>query len=497
MKTKNIWELELLWLILAFLVGAYVFLFGFLKKINEWYYVIRLGKKYNSLPPGHLGWPLVGNIFSFNRDCRSQNPDAFINNLVKRYGQIGIYKTGSFWNPSIIVCTPELCKKVLTDDERFTIGYTSAMLKLLGKKALHGVSESEHKRLRRLVTRSISGPEALSTYIRYIEDIVISSLEECANMNSPIEFLNELKKLSFNVISKIFMGSTYSISDSVTKYFTLLVQGVGALPINVPGFTFHKALEARKILLNIIKAQVDEKRSRKTYEPNTTTGMIDLLWEVKDDDGEKLKDDHIVNILLLFLLGGHETTALALMWLTIYLQDRPEMLRRAKEEQVEIIKRRPSSQKGLTFNEIRQMEYLSKAIDETLRISNTVNVIFRKAKVDVDINGYIIPKGWKVMTWSRAFHLDSENYSSPKEFLPSRWDDHKPKAGSFIPFGAGSRTCPGADLTKLEASIFLHYFLLNYRLERINPSCPMRCPSPTPIDNCLAKITKLSSNDHA
>ncbi|XVF13586.1 hypothetical protein REPUB_Repub08aG0220100 [Reevesia pubescens] len=132
------------------------------------------------------------------------------------------------------------------------------------------------------------------------------------------------------------------------------------------------------------------------------------------------------------------------------------MLRRAKEEQVEIIKRRPSSQKGLTFNEIRQMKYLSKVIDETLRISNTVNVIFRKAKVDVDIN-----------------------------------------AGSFIPFGAGSRTCPEADLTKLEASIFLHYFLLNYRLERINPSCPMRCPSPTPIDNCLAKITKLSSNDHA
>ncbi|XVF13579.1 hypothetical protein REPUB_Repub08aG0219400 [Reevesia pubescens] len=241
---------------------------------------------------------------------------------------------------------------------------------------------------------------------------------------------------------------------------------------------------------------MDEKRYRKTDEPNTRTGQIDLLWEVKDDDGEKLEDDHIVNILLLFL-AGHEPTTLALMWLTIYLHDRPEMLRRAKEEQVEIIKRRPSSQRGLTFSEIRQMGYLSKAIDETLRISNIALAFARKAKVDVDINGYIIPKGWKVMTWNRAVHLNSENYSNPKEFLPSRWDDHKTKVGSFIPFGAGSRTCPGADLTKLEASIFLHYFLLNYRLERINPSCPMRYPSPTPIDNCLAKITKLSSSDHS
>ncbi|XVF13580.1 hypothetical protein REPUB_Repub08aG0219500 [Reevesia pubescens] len=496
MKTKNIWKLELLLLILAVLVGAYVFLFGLLKKINEWYYVIRLGKKYNSLPPGHMGWPLIGNTFSFYRDFRSQNPDAFINNLVNRYGQIGIYKTCLFGNPSIIVCTPELCKKVLTNDELFTIEYSSRILKLLGKKALHGVSESEHKRLRRIIAGSINGHEPLSMYIRYIEDIVISSLEECANMNSPIEFLNELKKLSFNIITKIFMGSTYSISNSVTKYYTLMLQGVVALQINVHGFTFHKALEARKVLLNIIKALMDETRSRKTDEPNTT-GMIDRLREVKDDDGEKLEDDHIVNMLLMLLLAGHETKALALMWLTINLHDHPELLRRAKEEQVEIIKRRPSSQKGLTFNEIRQMEYLSKALDETLRISNLAYPIYRTAKVDVDINGYIIPKGWKVMAWNRVVHLDSENYSNLKEFLPSRWDDHKPNVGSFIPFGAGCRTCPGADLSKLVASIFLHYFLLNYRLERINPSCPMKYPFPTPADNCLAKITKLSSNDHA
>jgi len=42
--------------------------------------------------------------------------------------------------------------------------------------------------------------------------------------------------------------------------------------------------------------------------------------------------------------------------------------------------------------------------------------------------------------------------------------DYNAKAGTFLPFGAGSRLCPGADLAKLEISIFLHYFLLNYGL---------------------------------
>ncbi|XVF13585.1 hypothetical protein REPUB_Repub08aG0220000 [Reevesia pubescens] len=406
----------------------------------------------------------------------------------KWYGQTGIYKTGLFWHPSIIVCSPELFKKVLTDDDRFTVAYSSGMLKLLGRKALHGVSESEHKLLRRLMTAPINGHEALSMHISYIEDIVISSLEEWANMNSPIEFLNELKKISFSVITKIFTGSTDFLS--MIKYFTDVFKGLYALPINFPGFTFHRALKARKILVNIIKAHMDEKRCRKTDEPNTKRRMINLLWEVNDDDGEKLEDEHIVNLLHDFLLAGHHPTAVAAMQLTIYLHDHPEMLRRAKEEQMEIIKRRPSSQKGLTLNELRQMEYLSKAIDETMRLSNTTFSASRKAKVDVEINGYIIPKGWNIFIWSGAVHFNSENYSSPKEFLPSRWDNHKPKFGTFIPFGAGSRTCPGADLNKILVSIFLHYFLLNYRLERINPS-------PTPVDNCLAKITKLNPYDHA
>jgi cytochrome P450 len=42
--------------------------------------------------------------------------------------------------------------------------------------------------------------------------------------------------------------------------------------------------------------------------------------------------------------------------------------------------------------------------------------------------------------------------------------DYTAKVGTFLPFGAGSRLCPGADLVKLEICVFLHYFLFNYRL---------------------------------
>lgn len=170
-------------------------------------------------------------------------------------------------------------------------------------------------------------------------------------------------------------------------------------------------------------------------------------------------------------------------------------------------------------------------------------------------SGYLIPKGWKILVWFRSVHLDPTIYSNPWEFDPSRWDvrfnhpllnsrmhnsvvisivklmqDFIPKVGSFMPFGLGSRLCPGNDLAKLEIAIFLHHFLLNfrwfssstwllisyyyvvklnvivivvnrvdeigiaYRLERLNPDSPvMYLPHTRPVDNCLAEIKRIAT----
>lgn len=75
--------LELLWSIVAIVTGTYVFIFVFLRKINEWYFVSMLGKKQKPLPPGDMGWPFVGNMFSFLKAFNSQDPDSFIANLIK------------------------------------------------------------------------------------------------------------------------------------------------------------------------------------------------------------------------------------------------------------------------------------------------------------------------------------------------------------------------------------------------------------------------------
>lgn len=51
------------------------------------------------------------------------------------------------------------------------------------------------------------------------------------------------------------------------------------------------------------------------------------------------------------------------------------------------MRRRPPGQKGLTLKECREMEYLSKVVDETLRYVSFSLVVFREAQMDVNLNG--------------------------------------------------------------------------------------------------------------
>ncbi|KAG2289184.1 hypothetical protein Bca52824_048788 [Brassica carinata] len=488
--TETVWIM--MWLPLV-VMGLFV-LKWLLKRVNVWIYESKLGEKRHYLPPGDLGWPFIGNMLPFLRAFKTSDPDSFIRTYITRYGHNGVYKVHMFGNPSVIVTTPETCRKVLTDDECFQPGWPKSTMELIGKKSFIGISFEEHKRLRRLTAAPVNGHEALSVYIKYIEETVVTALENWSKMGE-IEFLTHVRKLTFRIIMYIFMSTeSEHVMDALEREYTNLNYGVRAMAINIPGFAYHKALKARKKLVAAFQSSVTNRRNQRKQNVTTSNkkDMLDNLIDAKDENGRTLEDEEIIDVLLMYLNAGHESSGHTIMWATIFLQEHPEILQKAKEEQERIVKKRVPGQ-SLTLKETREMEYLSQVIDETLRVITFSLTAFREAKRDVQMNGYIIPKGWKVLTWFRDVHLDPEIYPDPKKFDPSRWEGYIPKAGTFLPFGLGSHLCPGNDLAKLEISIFLHHFLLKYRVERSNPGCQvMFLPHTRPKDNCLARITKTA-----
>lgn len=81
----------------------------------------------------------------------------------------------------------------------------------------------------------------------------------------------------------------------------------------------------------IFQSIVDSRRNiRKGYLPGKAKDMMDALIDVADEDGRKLNDEDIIDIMLMYLNAGHESSGHITMWATFFLQKHPEYLQKAK-----------------------------------------------------------------------------------------------------------------------------------------------------------------------
>ena len=79
------------------------------------------------------------------------------------------------------------------------------------------------------------------------------------------------------------------------------------------------------------QAIVNKRRSeRKENVSRETKDMMDSLMDVEDENGRKLSDEEIIDILLMYLNAGHESSGHITMWTTVLLQNNPECLQKAK-----------------------------------------------------------------------------------------------------------------------------------------------------------------------
>src|SRR5262249_57460183 len=73
--------------------------------------------------------------------------------------------------------------------------------------------------------------------------------------------------------------------------------------------------EERDFLERDIRRIVESRRSIRSSQPD----LLSLLFAARDHEtGRSMSDDDIVANLLTFIIGGHETTAVALTW-TLWL----------------------------------------------------------------------------------------------------------------------------------------------------------------------------------
>ncbi|KEH20333.1 cytochrome P450 family ABA 8'-hydroxylase [Medicago truncatula] len=401
------------------------------------------------LPPGSMGYPYIGETFQMY----SQDPSLFFANKIKRYG--AMFKSHILGCPCVMISSPEAAKFVLNKSQLFKPTFPASKERMLGKQAIFFHQGNYHANLRRLVLRSFM-PEAIKSIVPNIESIAQTCLKSWDG-NLITTYL-EMKTFTFNVaLLSIFGKDEILYREDLKRCYYTLEKGYNSMPINLPGTLFHKAMKARKELAQILEQIISTRRCKKQV-------YNDLLASFMDEKAG-LSDEQISDNIIGVIFAARDTTASVLTWIVKYLGENPSVLESVTEEQMSIIKGKQENGEeiGLNWEDTKNMPITSRVIQETLRVASILSFTFREATEDVEYQGYLIPKGWKVLPLFRNIHHSPENFKEPEKFDPSRFEV-APKPNTFMPFGNGVHACPGNELAKLEILVLVHHLTTKYRL---------------------------------
>ena len=113
------------------------------------------------------------------------------------------------------------------------------------------------------------------------------------------------------------------------------------------------------------------------------------------------------------------------------------------------------------------MDYLHNTLKEAIRLFPPAPLMIRKAKQDIVISGFNIPKDSTIGLWVYTIHRDPRYWENPDSFDPDRFRDenkHKRHRYAWVPFSLGPRQCIGNNLAFMEMKMMLIRILQNYRV---------------------------------
>ncbi|KAB2060099.1 hypothetical protein ES319_A11G354300v1 [Gossypium barbadense] len=226
----------------------------------------------------------------------------------------------------------------------------------------------------------------------------------------------------------------------------------------------RKAVEELIVNCKEIVEKEGERINEEEYVNDADPSILRFLLASREEVSSlQLRDD-----LLSMLVAGHETTGSVLTWTLYLLSKDPSALLKAQQEVDRVLEGR-----NPTYEDIKDLKFLTRCITESLRLYPHPPVLIRRAQVDDVLPGdYKVKAGQDIMISVYNIHHSSQVWERAEEFVPERFDleSSVPNESNtdyrFIPFSGGPRKCVGDQFALLEAIVALAIFLqrLNFEL---------------------------------
>uniref|UniRef100_A0A0C9S885 TSA: Wollemia nobilis Ref_Wollemi_Transcript_5437_2030 transcribed RNA sequence n=1 Tax=Wollemia nobilis TaxID=56998 RepID=A0A0C9S885_9CONI len=419
------------------------------------------------LPPGPRGLPVIGNLL----DIKPVRFRGFWE-WSQKYGPIMSVWFGSTLN--VIVSSTELAKEVLKEHDQQLAdrprSRSAVKFSRNGQDLIWADYGPHYVKVRKVCTVELFTPKRLEALRPLREDEVAAMVEsifnDCGNEGGEegggrvLVVKKYLSAVAFNNITRIAFGKRFvnaegKMDPQGVEFKEIVGTGLklGAsltmaehipylrwmFPLEEGAFARHGARRDR-----LTKAIMEE-HTLARQNSGAKQHFVDALLTLKDK--YDLSEDTIIGLLWDMITAGMDTTAITVEWAMAELVRNPRVQEKAQEELDRVIGR----ERVINETDFVHLPYLQCITKEALRLHPpTPMMLPHKATEHVKIGGYDIPKGSNVQVNVWAIARDPAVWKDPLTFRPERFleEDVDIKGHDFrlLPFGAGRRVCPGAQL---------------------------------------------------
>ncbi|KAK9273508.1 hypothetical protein L1049_018318 [Liquidambar formosana] len=422
-----------------------------------------------NLPPGSLGWPLLGETLEYLRAAQDGKPERPVEKRMDEHKSPPVFKTWVLGEPIAVFCGPKGNKFLFSNENKLVAQWwPTPMQRLFGSCLLTAVGD-EAKRMRRMLMTFLN-PDALLRYITTMDVVTHHHITTHWQGKEEVKVYPTMKLYTFELACRLFMSMEDPQHISrIAAQFNVFLKGFTEFPISFPGTRFYRAMKAASAIRKELQVIATHKRA--ALEQGIVSPSQDLfshLLATSDENGRFLTEEEIVNNILMLLFAGHDTSSSVITLVMKYLGELPQVYEKVLTEQLHI-----ASSKGhgelLQLEDIQKMSYSWNVVSEVMRISPPVIGGFRESLVDFTYAGYTIPKGWKLHWNAASTHKDPSLFPSKDEFDASRFEGSGPAPFSYVPFGGGPRMCLGKEFARLEILVFLHNVVKRFKWDLLIP----------------------------
>src|SRR5581483_3372874 len=321
----------------------------------------------HGLPPVPTTWPLLQML------RYSRRPYETIDECLHEYGNV-FTALAPGQPPIVTFADPDALREIYAadaDEMHGGEGVAPILGPILGTNSLLLLDGARHRRERRLLMPPFHG-ERMHLYGQIMREITDRAIDRWP-LGRPFRIHHEMQSITLDVILRAVFGLEEELLVAAVRDTLLgtlrLFEGVTAAFLAVPAFQYElggltpwgRFVRHRRRLDALLRAEFARRRSEGT---SGRTDVLSLLLGARDESGDPMTDEELVDEMFTVLGAGHETTASALSWALYHVLPRPDVLERLHAE-----RRRVAGDGPVDVGDLPKLEYLDAVIKESTRVT--------------------------------------------------------------------------------------------------------------------------------